>query len=357
MRSFLASIAILTAGCGGNGSAKSDSGASHVDAGAITDGAPADVATCSPACGPNATCTYPTAGPTCACDLGYSGDGQTCTASWSLEHTEPDAIEDFFSIDGLDPGIEGPNARIYFARQRPPNFFRSYDITAKTVQTETGMPSATDDFCACGAYGQLVTVFSKLYYIANYAQAYDPVAKSWASLTYPNAIGEAGTAVLGTSIYLVGGGTRASNYTSTVVTYDTNTAAWGTAPEYPISVEGAMAVTVGSTIYAYGGVDATNTAATDLYSLASGAQTWTKLANPGDLQATGMVGFRNQVWVYSYGSGQFHVFDPSTNSWMSQPVNGPAGIVGGRPVVAFDQLFVVGDDTTNTTTLFEKYTL
>jgi hypothetical protein len=118
-------------------------------------------------------------------------------------------------------------------------------------------------------------------------------------------------------------------------------------------VDGASATTIGSTIYSIGGQDSTGKTSTDLYAMQSGSY-WTRLPGPAGLSyAMGAVSFRNQLWVYD-GFQSFYVFDPSTQTWAT--VGGPT-VMWGHPVVVSNQLYVVGVDSTDSSTLFSRYIL
>ncbi|HUT58813.1 MAG TPA: kelch repeat-containing protein [Phycisphaerae bacterium] len=116
--------------------------------------------------------------------------------------------------------------------------------------------------------------------VLDVVEVYDPTQDRWSSLpVMPIGNSNAGAAVVGSKIYLVGGRIRAGadasgSATGKVYVYDTRTGKWETGPSMSEERTGLEACAVSGTIYAVGGASrGSNTASVEV--LAPGANKWT----------------------------------------------------------------------------------
>jgi N-acetylneuraminic acid mutarotase len=160
---------------------------------------------------------------------------------------------------------------------------------------------------------------------------YNPATNTWTRLKdAPEKLTHAGTVIVGSDIWLIGGyvGDHPGPATNHVWKYNTTTDTWTRGPNLPFMRGAGGAALVDNKIYFFGGMNynrdwsAPNTWALDLGNLAAGWVSRAPLVNPRNHVAAAAIG----GYVYAIG-GQHHQeenqvaqrdidrYDPVTNTW------------------------------------------
>lgn len=190
---------------------------------------------------------------------------------------------------------------------------------------------------------------------------YDPATDSWQALTpIPENLTHLQSAVLGTSIYYLGGLTEPNGTEiTTVYVYDTVTNTFSTATPMPAARARAAAGVVahGGSVYVVGGMrgghGATPAPYLDRYDPGTG--TWTALADlprPRDhfqaVVAGGKiyaVGGRNDSGGLGATVAQVDVYDIASGAWSTLPTQLPNPRGGSGSVLVGNEIIVVGGET------------
>lgn len=197
--------------------------------------------------------------------------------------------------------------------------------------TETRLPRATQETSVVALDGQVWVAAGSLNQTrTNALWSYDPATQIWTShAPYPgSARDHAGIAVVGTSIYLIGGLTAwPSPSVATVQRYDPGTNAWTALAPLPVA-RGAMGVAaINGRIYAAGGL-VSGSSVNDFTVYDPATNAWTNLPDmptPRDHLAAAVVDGK----LYAIGGrlvsntcapmNIVEIFDPATNTWTSGP--------------------------------------
>lgn len=141
-------------------------------------------------------------------------------------------------------------------------------------------------------------------------------------------------AVVGDTIYLVGGFNTTTNVpTDRVLTYNCATKAWGEAAPLPAPRGGHAAAVLGGKVHVLGGGNSRSTIA-DHTAYDPTTNTWASLAPlPRAMGSPAAVVFGGKL--YSVGGrsgpsdfGDVHVYDPAANAWSPGPAVEPRGTAG-----------------------------
>lgn len=192
-------------------------------------------------------------------------------------------------------------------------------------------------------------------------QAPPPTVSGWSNGSLmPTSRGDAASAVVGTDIYVVGGGGTANGFTS-FEKFNTLNNLWTSLPKLPFSFFSIRGATVGGNIYVFGGV--LNNNAVYRYDPSSGS--WTKLHDMPSMDWMGMPAVVNNK-VYIIGghnsSGALSTvleYDPSTDTWNASRTPMPTARYAPATAVYNNKIYVLGgnygnnknevyDPTTNT---------
>lgn len=300
-------------------------------------GQDADSSPCPP-CHEDASCVEEA----CACDPGFEGDGvSACDPLWEVER-----------LEGVDLGafyyVAGHGGRIYFARggEGEGTFFRSVDVATGAVRDESPMPAASQDFCGCGLTARLVATDSGLIALGNYEQRYDVTAQVWSSLSYPpiRARGDAGLAVHGGGLIVVGGRSLAASVTDSASRNDLSSNQWRDLPDYPVAVQGPAAAVVNDYLFVTGGHLESFDANRTLTVLAPDTRSWIPRAEApftSSWRSFG-AGYDGRLWVLNDQERELWFYDMTDDLWATEPVSLPPGYF--QLVVLDDGLYVAGDD-------------
>jgi hypothetical protein len=207
---------------------------------------------------------------------------------------------------------------------------------------------------------QVITTDEYVYLIGGYngssarSQVYQaPVSdlSSWTNLgaVLPDVRWHATSLVVGDNVYLYGGSDNASTTNSQNTIYSaplSDLTSWSSAGTFPIRHSRGMAVTIGTDLYIYGGVDENGDYLDTIYKSTSAAPTtWTLVSGktlPGALSAAGIAVIGDDIYIFggqnSGGSTNViyksTVADPTTWVDTSATLPGNAGL---------DQIAVIGD--------------
>jgi len=328
--------------------------------------------TCQPACGEHATCTDNT----CACDPGYTGDGQTCTDAnecltdnggcdvnalcTNVPGGRTCACKPGFSGDGLscrqtwmlvgtlagvtlDPENFGARAvavgpRIFFAPRasRAAQFFRFFDTTNNTFSADLALPPVeNDDFAPSGLGEIFVSDGTDIYMFGDSGQRYSPPPTNrWSTVAaYTRAVsrGESAGAFESTSrvVFQIGGRNSDNIDHDNAQRYELTTgimaAEAGSLP-YTFSNGRGWAPAGGNVTYVAGGRSSDNNGS-HLASHVTGSGSWRVLADApvGLVSVTGMGDFMGKIWVST--DDRLYFYEPTPNTWRSGGLAAPAGFV------------------------------
>lgn len=228
----------------------------------------------------------------------------------------------------------------------------SYDAATNTWQERAPFPVGLHhaNFAAVGDLLWVVGSLRGLGFTANgEVWSYDPAADAWTergAMPAGSERGASGVAVVGTKIYLAGGGYPA---TDAFHAYDTATDQWETLPSLPTPREHLVAVAVGTQVVVIGGRDGidAHTDRVDLFDVVTGS--WSAgAAMPTSRGGMAAAALDGRIYVFGgegnagMPSGVFDAvesYDPASDTWMTHtPMRTPrhgtgAARIGTRIVV------------------------
>lgn len=295
------------------------------------------------ACGAGVECVNLPGSYECLCPPGQVDNGNGCELQWELVAELGGITLDY----GYGFNAVGQDTRIYFAPEVSdvPAYFMSYDVFTGEVLNHAPMPDATNDFCACGYGGWLVSYQGLIYQFANYGQYY--VGDTWIQASYPQEYmrGEAATAVAADRLFMVGG----RGYLSTVQSFAGNgtQGVWsvpGEVAPYLWGVERAVAAGEGNLLYVFGGTTDTGddkTAA--VYDTFNNAWSILPPLPEGMPSPRGAVVLYGMAFVMNYSI--IHVYDPFIGDWSDMievPFQGSF-----MPVTVDGDLYIIGQQGAN----------
>ncbi|MBI2892693.1 MAG: proprotein convertase P-domain-containing protein [Deltaproteobacteria bacterium] len=267
-------------------------------------------------------------------------DVEACIPVWT----------ELLRIEGLDSGngvytagavTGGGERRLYLARGSDPTWFKSIDVDELTVRDEVAMPDDEQDLDDAGYTAGIVGSGGTIYVFGDHANSYDTDEQSWTSyeMPYERQRGEPGIAYLGRMVFLVGGRNEADDQSS-VERYSLQTSSWRDVAPFPVPIEWPATAAVGGVLYAVGGDMPDPDFGPDIPSATAAryltaSDEWQLL---DDAPVEGLTkGLEVDGRLWAYGMGQIWIFDPATDTWLADPIDGP-------DATWRFSIFVLGDD-------------
>ncbi|WP_377273101.1 carboxypeptidase regulatory-like domain-containing protein [Peterkaempfera sp. SMS 1(5)a] len=263
----------------------------------------------------------------------------------------------------------------------PTAAFYAYDQSGRTWQQKADAPSAV-------AAGSGAFIGGKFYVSGGYwvapdfsaigietrTQVYDPASDSWSTAAEnPNALADAGTAVLDGKLYTVGGMTVEDAFHSNVSVYDPKTNKWSTVHPYPERIFGASCGGIDGKLYCAGGLAALTSGGAggreveDAFVYDPARDSWTRIADLPIDMSDSAYGVADGRLLVSGGftdnaenvTAQAYTYDPEMDWWSRLPSaqagrNHAVGVVGAE---GFYSLGGVADNlaTSATTSVLSGY--
>jgi N-acetylneuraminic acid mutarotase len=193
---------------------------------------------------------------------------------------------------------------------------------------------------------QSVTYNNKLYVFGGFTdrtldatadcEVFNPATNTWSFLTdIPvGALTHAGTALVGNTVYFVGGDIGTFTYgktktaTTDVLTYNLDTNKWGTSTSLPVAISCGGLVDINNVLYYYGGINSADNAdlsTTYALNLSNTAAGWVAKApmpdarnHLGYAEINGIAYAVGGQHLYAESTGndsQVDAYNPATNSW------------------------------------------
>ncbi|BCJ36928.1 hypothetical protein Athai_44310 [Actinocatenispora thailandica] len=173
-------------------------------------------------------------------------------------------------------------------------------------------------FYAVGGWADNGTPDTKL-------EIYDPSSDTWSTgATAPKAFAGAGSVVLGSKLYSIGGCTSECGQ-RTVMVYDSASDTWSQAADYPEAISWESCGAIAGKIYCAGGIGSASTRHGYVYD--PNADTWSPIADlPLDLWGSAYAAANGRLLVSSgvadnssAVSNQGFAYDPDDNTWTPLP--------------------------------------
>lgn len=208
-------------------------------------------------------------------------------------------------------------------------------VTATSTLTEPGLLTATVPTGATNGYVTVTTGTTTLKSSQKYT-----VHNSWASGTaIPTAVNyPAGTGVVGTRIYVVGGATASGNITTNQV-YNTSNNTWSTEAALPTALAGSSAAVVKNILYIFGGYSGSTagTAVDSVYAYDPTTNAWTAEASmPTARGSSTAVVDGTTVYVIGGNNSTLRLntveaYDTVSNTWSEEAplLTGKSDLAGG----------------------------
>ncbi|MEK7475414.1 MAG: kelch repeat-containing protein [Candidatus Coatesbacteria bacterium] len=240
------------------------------------------------------------------------GPGSSTTFTWTYSVSGNGMVGFNATASGTDAvmavAVQGSATRTFVATQDP------------LWTPEAPMPTARRD-AGTAVVGGTVYVVGGNDGAAGYArtEAYDPATDSWATLaSLPTGRYGLGVVAVGGTIYAIGGG-AGGGALSVVEAYDPATNTWTTRAAMPTAREYLATVVIGGTIYAIGGENGTG-GLTIVEAYDTATNTWTtKAGMPTAREGLSAVVVGGRIYAIGGANGGdtgvVEVYDPATDSW------------------------------------------
>jgi len=165
----------------------------------------------------------------------------------------------------------------------------------------------------------------------------------------PTARAYAGAAVLGGTLYVIGGG-GTTGPRSLTETYDITHKSWGLGPALPTGLQQFGIAVLNGKIYVAGGYKAADAMAgtqegetAELWVFDPTVGIWvSKAAMPSARSSFGLLAAGAKLYAVGGDSGQVFIFDPSADAWSVAKSSLPAPRKGAAYAAIGDSLYVVG---------------
>jgi len=202
--------------------------------------------------------------------------------------------------------------------------------------------------------------------ITSITEAYQPLNDTWITLpNMPTPRYRHAAAVIGNSMYLIGGRDINDTIIQTVDVYDAVAQTWSTLKStWTTATSDLVAASIGTTIYAISGYHADYSTSGEVWILETITQSWTQgsipsMSNPrGDACA---VALNSKIYVFGGFYDNFcsplnslEVYDPASNSWSTKsPLHNPRGDAGCG--AQHNEFHAIGGEQKNNLTGCTKY--